>query len=65
MKWTVHGVEMYVAKANDSTLSVSGADPETLNKQIKEKYDALSSYMLRNCLVLNSEKTQAQKNRRL
>ena len=43
--------------ADDSTLTISGPDPETVSHQIGEKYKALDTFMLNNRLVLNSDKT--------
>ena len=42
--------------ADDSTYTVSSADPNTLSEKISAKYSEISNYMQSNKLVLNSEK---------
>ena len=43
--------------ADDSTYTKSDKDPEKLTNDIKTKFNDLSSYMAKNKLVLNSDKT--------
>ena len=43
--------------ADDSTLSISNKDPQTLQEAIKNKYKDIADYMSRNKLILNSDKT--------
>ena len=43
--------------ADDSTLSLSHKDPQTLQGAIKNKYKLIAEYMSRNKLILNSDKT--------
>ena len=42
---------------DDSTLSLSHKDPQTLQGAIKNKYRVIAEYMSRNKLILNSDKT--------
>ena len=43
--------------ADDSTMSISGVDPDLLTRKLEEKYKLITEYMASNRLVLNTDKT--------